>query len=712
VAWGFNYDQRIEDWWNDSGSMGWPRLVQAFDAMHAMHANTVRVLLQFDKFVDPPSVGWPHGTPNQQSLDKLSRLVELASSDSIYLDITGLGMEEAWNSSLCTAQTPPTWCWYDGISNDSDRWAAQAVFWTAIAHAVAISYAPGDVAWFDLMNEPAVPSSDVASWCAGSFGGYCYTQYLTKYTPSSPATVTAAWAAQMVNAIHAGGSSALVSAGLIMPWPSGSTANTCDSLRSAWGEAIRSYFDFVSIHVYPTSPVDPWTQSANNCSVPGKPLAIEETMTLNVTGVPEQDFIQGTRRDGIATYAAGDTYSDGQLVAQAGYVYQAVLPITSSPPGSPVSTAEWKYLYRVYQPSQTYSAGDLVLNDGLLFTATRTTAVAPPSGAATSNADWDYSGNGPSVSGWLGFYVDESQSAIASALTQEYYSLFTRLTPLMQAPPSGGIAYTHTSPAPPPPSPHSGYDLVGSDGGVFVFPSGQSTGFYGSLPGLGVRVNNIVGMVPSPDDRGYFLVGSDGGVFAFGNAPFVGSLPGLGVRVNNISGIVPTSDNRGYFLVGSDGGVFAFGDAPYLGSLPGRGIHINDVIGIAATPSDLGYWVVAADGSVYAFGNAPALGSALGTPSPVSGIASTPDGAGYWIVSQNGSVYPFGDAGSFGSLPALGVVPWRPVIGLVPTADDHGYWLIGSDGGIFAFSDAPYVGSLPGLGGHITNIVGAVPTKV
>ncbi len=256
----------------------------------------------------------------------------------------------------------------------------------------------------------------------------------------------------------------------------------------------------------------------------------------------------------------------------------------------------------------------------------------------------------------------------------------------------------------------SGYDLVGRDGGVFVFPTNQPGGFYGSLPGLGVHVNDIEGMVPSPDDRGYFLVGQDGGVFAFGDAPFLGSLPGLRVHVNDIRGIVPTEDNRGYFLVGQDGGVFAFGDAPFLGSLPGRGIHIDNVIGIAATPSDQGYWVVAANGTVYAFGNAPAFGSATGTSSPVSGIASTPDGGGYWIVTQNGSVFAFGDAGLFGSLPGLGVKPSHPVIGLVPTADERGYWLIGADGGIFAFGDAPFVGSLPGLGVHVTDIVGAVPT--
>jgi hypothetical protein len=42
----------------------------------------------------------------------------------------------------------------------------------------------------------------------------------------------------------------------------------------------------------------------------------------------------------------------------------------------------------------------------------------------------------------------------------------------------------------------SGYDMVGSDGGVFVF-NNAGTGFYGSLPGIGIHIHNVVGMVGS-----------------------------------------------------------------------------------------------------------------------------------------------------------------------------------------------------------------------
>ena len=58
--------------------------------------------------------------------------------------------------------------------------------------------------------------------------------------------------------------------------------------------------------------------------------------------------------------------------------------------------------------------------------------------------------------------------------------------------------------------------LVGSDGGAFIFGTGVK--FYGSVPGQGIRVDNIVGIALTPDDGGYWMVGDDGSVYGFGNA--------------------------------------------------------------------------------------------------------------------------------------------------------------------------------------------------
>ena len=279
---------------------------------------------------------------------------------------------------------------------------------------------------------------------------------------------------------------------------------------------------------------------------------------------------------------------------------------------------------------------------------------------------------------------------------------------------SDADVFTYVVPPPgPPAAATSGYDLVGSDGGVFVFsPPGTAGGFFGSLPGLGLHVDNVVGIDPTLTDQGYFVVGADGGVFAFGSAPYLGSLPADHVTpAAPIAGLVAADTDRGYFLVGRDGGVFAFGTVPFLGSLPEQGVRVDDIIGIASTPAGTGYWLIAANGTIYAFGSAQHLGTAVGTPSPVSAIAGTPTGGGYWITTQSGAVYAYGNAKSFGTLPGDHVVPDLPVIGIVHTADVAGYWLIGADGGIFAFGDAGFVGSLPGLGVHVTDVVGAVPTQ-
>jgi hypothetical protein len=267
---------------------------------------------------------------------------------------------------------------------------------------------------------------------------------------------------------------------------------------------------------------------------------------------------------------------------------------------------------------------------------------------------------------------------------------------------------TTTTTSPPPTTSGGGYDLVGTDGGVFVF--GNPNGFYGSLPQLKISVNDIRGMVPTATGKGYFLVGADGGVFSFGDAPFENSLPGLKVHVNNIVGIVPTHDDQGYFLVGADGGVFSFGDAPFENSLPGENIHVNNIVGIASTSDDNGYWVVSSTGTVYPFGDAAAFGNA--TPSSgthMVGIAATKDSGGYWLLGNNGAIYPFGDANSYGSLTSNGVSS-SSAVALVPTLMGAGYWIVTAAGGVYPYGDAPNDNSLPGLGVKVTNIVGGVPT--
>jgi sugar lactone lactonase YvrE len=300
-----------------------------------------------------------------------------------------------------------------------------------------------------------------------------------------------------------------------------------------------------------------------------------------------------------------------------------------------------------------------------------------------------------------------------------YQETASGLTPVSATATNGSATFSFTSdpafvvttPGAPPPqgvSPTTpttaAYDLVGSDGGVFAF--GNPAGYFGSLPGLGIHVDDIVGMVPTPSGQGYYLVGSDGGVFAFGNAPYWGSLPGSGVHVSDIVGLVPSPNGLGYLLVGRDGGVFTFGKATYANSLPGLGIREDNIVGIASTPDGGGYWLASSAGGVWDFGDAVNYGET--SSGPIVSIAATPQGGGYWLAGANGGVFGFGKAGFYGSLPGLGVKA-SDIVSLVPSTDGLGYLLVGRDGGIFAFGDATYPGSLPGLGVKVDDIVGAVP---
>jgi len=212
-------------------------------------------------------------------------------------------------------------------------------------------------------------------------------------------------------------------------------------------------------------------------------------------------------------------------------------------------------------------------------------------------------------------------------------------------------------------------------------------------------------------NSGYWMVGNDGGIFSFGGAPFEGSLPGLGIHVKNIVGMVPTSTGKGYWMIGSDGGVFAFGDAGFVGSLPGINVHVSNIVAAVPTSTGKGYWMIGTDGGVFAFGDAGFVGSLPGINVPVShivGAVPTSTGKGYWMVGSDGGVFAFGDAGFVGSLPGINVHVSN-IVGVVPTSTGKGYWMVGSDGGVFAFGDAGFVGSIPGLNIHINNIVAFAP---
>jgi predicted outer membrane repeat protein len=265
-------------------------------------------------------------------------------------------------------------------------------------------------------------------------------------------------------------------------------------------------------------------------------------------------------------------------------------------------------------------------------------------------------------------------------------------------------SYEYVFPAPPTPTPTTGYWMVGSDGGIFNY---GNAGFHGSMGGQHLNAP-IVAMAGTADGGGYWLVASDGGIFNFGDAVFHGSMGGQHLNAP-IVGLAATPDGGGYWEVASDGGIFNFGDAHFYGSMGGQ--HLNKpIVGIASTHDGLGYWEVASDGGIFAFGDAHFYGStgAIHLNKPVVGMVATSDGNGYWFVASDGGIFNYGDAAFFGSAGSLTLA--QPVVGMGVAPQGGGYWLFAADGGLFNYGSATYLGSVPGSGAHVTNIVGGATT--
>ena len=420
-----------------------------------------------------------------------------------------------------------------------------------------------------------------------------------------------------------------------------------------------------------------------------------------VTGVsPTSGYIEG----GTTVTVTGTNFSGATAVAlghtDVSFVVVSPTEITFTTPVGAAGTLD----VTVADPSGTSATGPADRFTYVPPPPATVAAVDPSTGPTTGGSVVTVSGTG------FGFATEVTFGSVAASFTIDSPTQLTAVTPAGAV---GAVDITVTDPGGTSSTggddvftyEGSGYWMLGDDGSVYALGGAP---FEGSLPALGVRVRDIVALVPTADGEGYWMIGADGGVFAFGDAGYVGSLPALGVHVHDVVGAVPTADGGGYWMIGADGGVFAFGDAGYVGSLPGLGVHVGDIVAVVPTADSAGYWMVGADGGVFAFGDAGYVGSlpALGVHvHDVVGAVPTADGGGYWMIGADGGVFAFGDAGYVGSLPGLGVRV-HDVVGVVATQDDGGYWMVGADGGVFAFGDAGFVGSLPGMGVFVGDVVG------
>lgn len=274
VPWGVNYDhdadsRLLEDYWETE----WSSVEQDFREMRDLGFNTVRIHLQFGKFMTAAD------TPNRSALAQLQKLLKLAEQTRLYLDLTGLGCYHK--------QDVPAW--YDALS-EAERWQAQARFWEAIAKVCADSPA---VFCYDLMNEPVVPGGKRTDgdWLGPAFAGKHFVQFITLDQNDRPRPeIARQWVTQLCSAIRRHDSRHLITVGLV-PWSLQRPGLTSGFVPDKIAEPL----DFVAVHIYPESgKLDDALETLKGFNV-GKPVIIEEYFPLKCSLEEAEQFIRDSR---------------------------------------------------------------------------------------------------------------------------------------------------------------------------------------------------------------------------------------------------------------------------------------------------------------------------------------------------------------------------------------------------------------------------------
>lgn len=286
---GFNYDhdeffRLLEDYWHDE----WAKVKKDFADMRAAGANIVRIHLQMAKFFLAPDA------LNERELQQLDRLVVLARSQGLYLDLVGLGCYHGW-------EVPS---WYNNMS-DRERWQVQAFFWETLT----LRYLDEPAIFcFDLMNEPVVPGKkrEAGAWLGAEFAGKTYIQFITLDGTQRPNyEVALEWLECLSQVIRRHDNKRLITVGLV-DW---SLKNS--RIKSGFfPDRIVHAVDFISAHLYPEAGKPEEMLKKLNGFCVGKPVIIDETFHLKCSIAEQEWFLReaAKRAQGFLGF-----YTDSEL---------------------------------------------------------------------------------------------------------------------------------------------------------------------------------------------------------------------------------------------------------------------------------------------------------------------------------------------------------------------------------------------------------------
>ena len=288
--WGYNYTNPeeiglIEDNWNNEST--WEIIEGDLEEMSDYAANTVRIHLQYNKFMDDPN------TPNEDALLKLRRLIELGEDKGLYFIVTGLA---AYRLDDAPA-------WYDAL-DDAGRWESQGIFWRNVAKTLKNQNA---VFAYDLINEPTVangcePNMADCSWYPsfGNFEEFHFVQNISLNPDNTYWETISEWSDLMTEEIRKEDSQTLITIGLLPLGPI---------------HSIASHYDMVTTHIYPKSGELSKLSDYIADNQSDKPLVISEFFNLHCSADELKDYIEQTEGqfDGIIGHYFGKRLEDHSL---------------------------------------------------------------------------------------------------------------------------------------------------------------------------------------------------------------------------------------------------------------------------------------------------------------------------------------------------------------------------------------------------------------
>lgn len=238
------------------------RVQREFAEMRAAGTTVARIHPEMPRILAGPNQA------DSKGLELLRRILQIAESEGIYLQITGL----AWYQIKDRA------AWYDTMDEPA-RWQTQAFFWESVAKTCAASPA---VFAYDLVNEPAASGNRSDGWYAGRMGEVEFCQRLSLEPGARTGDeIFREWIKQMVAAVRRRDPTRLITLGML-PFP------------GAYRVAAEQ-LDFVSPHLYPKAGKVAEEIELLKRFDWGQPIVIGETFPLSCGADDERDFLLKSR---------------------------------------------------------------------------------------------------------------------------------------------------------------------------------------------------------------------------------------------------------------------------------------------------------------------------------------------------------------------------------------------------------------------------------